>query len=132
MHHSLAKAISCSKSGDAIYLSSGVYNEPLGWLEKDIDIIGMDEEVQLLSNTDAGDVFLFIDCAKTVKLANLTIRATNQLNHLIVVKRGKLQLDRVQLDCNNLTAEKAILIVAKTGSLEKKFTEVINNFSQHD
>ena len=128
MHPCLQKAIVSAKSGDAIYLSSGAYNEPLSWIEKDIEIIGIDNDVELLSHQDSGDIFLFINCELSAKLSNLTIKATHQLNHLIVVKSGRLVLDKCKLDCNKMTMQKTILVVPNAASINmQNHTEVFNH-----
>lgn len=125
-HNSLQQAITTAgTSGDVIFLTEGVYREPLPWLEKDLEIVGVDDDVTILSHVDSGDVLLFVDVPSTLKLTNLTIRATHSLNNLIVVKEGTLVLNRCKLDCANLTTGKAILVADKAVLKVDRFTSVI-------
>lgn len=112
-------------SGDVIFLTEGTYREPLAWLEKDLEIVGIDDDVTILSHVDSGDVLLFVDVPSTLKLTNLTIRASHSLNHLIVAKTGVLVLNRCKLDCASLTTGKAVLVTDKAVLKMDRFTTVI-------
>lgn len=112
MHNSLRKAIGVAHSGDIIYLSSGTYTEPLPWIEKEIEIIGIEENVILQSHQDCGNIFLFINSStSTVKLTNLIIRVECEVAHLIVVKTGRLLLNNCCMDCNNKILLKPIITI---------------------
>jgi len=124
----LEKAIVSAKSGDAIYLAPETYDQPLPWIENDIEIIGTGDKVELLSNKESGEVFLFVNCKSSVKLSNLTIKANHSLKHLIVVKSGRLVLEKCTIDCSQVTLAKPILVLSDGASIEKRdYTEVINN-----
>lgn len=112
VHNSLRKAIGVAHSGDIIYLSSGTYTEPLPWIEKEIEIIGIEENVILQSHQDCGNIFLFINSStSTVKLTNLIIRVECEVAHLIVVKTGRLLLNNCCMDCNNKILLKPIITI---------------------
>ena len=57
LHNSFLKALRCSKSGDSIYLMSGSYTQSLVWIENNIEIYGLDSDVELLTSYDC-EIFL--------------------------------------------------------------------------
>lgn len=124
LHNSLQKAIKVSNSGDCIYITGGIYCYPLSWIEKNIEIIGIDDNVELWSHSECGDVLLFFNTNDTVTLSNLKIKANHSLNHLIVVKCGHLILDFCTLDCNHQT-KKPIFTVAEA-SVQRNHCHITN------
>ena len=124
MHNSLQKAIKVSNSGDCIYVSGGIYCYPFSWIEKNIEIIGIDDNVELWSHNECGDILLFFNSNGTVKLNNLKIKANHSLNHLIVVKSGNLIMDSCTLDCNHQTSKP--LITIGNGKVEQRNCRTIN------
>lgn len=116
-----------ARSGDRIYLTKGVHECLVSWIDDTIELIGLEPEgVELVCNQVIGDVFLFISPTGNLKLTNITVRVGKQLKYLFVVKGGVLTLDNCVLDCNHLVSDQVILAIDNAQVNNLPATLIIN------
>ncbi|KAH7642183.1 SHC binding and spindle associated nessun dorma [Dermatophagoides farinae] len=106
LHDSFPKALSRSKSGDSIYLCAGNHVQKLSWIEKNLEIYGIEPDVKICSSHDCGDLFIFVNVPGTLKISNVTIKAVHPIDQLICLKSGHLILEDCVLDFNQSVMKK--------------------------
>lgn len=106
MHDTFQKALNRSKSGDSIYLCAGNHVQELSWIEKNLEIYGIEPDVKICSSHDCGDLFIFVNVPGKLKISNVTIKAIHQLDQLIFLKSGHLILEDCIIDLNRSVMKK--------------------------
>ncbi|OTF82822.1 hypothetical protein BLA29_000885 [Euroglyphus maynei] len=127
LHDSFQKALSRSKSGDSIYLCAGTHVQELSWIEKNLEIYGIEPDVKICSSHDCGDLFIFVNVTGTLKISNVTIKAIHHFDQLIFLKSGHLILENCVLDFNQSVMTKEPIRKLDDAQLTLINSKIIND-----
>lgn len=121
-HSSLSRALSCAKSGDKIYVMPGLYSSSiLPWIESNIEIIGFggtNDQIVLESGDSVGDIFINCNAEKVV-ITGLTVRASSELQCLVMIHSGFVAFNDCVLDGTHQTRNALIALSKARTEIEK-------------
>ncbi|XP_054164417.1 SHC SH2 domain-binding protein 1-like [Oppia nitens] len=126
-HTSLYSALKYVKSGDKIFITTGVYSCPsLPWIESDIEIHGLGanvDEIVIEAMDSVGDIF--INCnSNRILFSGLSLKSTSELQSLLMIHKGFVILNDVVLDGDHQTRN-ALTVLSKA-KVELENCKIIN------
>lgn len=117
-------------AGDRIYLTKGTYETRVTWIEKPLEFLGLEDDVQLVCDQSIGDVFFFISTTGSVKFANMTIRANKPVKHMFVAQGCVLTLDQCLIDCNNMVTDSVFHCIDNALVCNLPSNQIVNSSTQ--
>lgn len=126
-HNNLSHALTYINSGDKVYVMPGLYScQTLPWIETDIEINGFggpNDQIILESSDSVGDIF--VNCnSKSVAFNGLTLRATSELQCLVMIHSGSVSFTDCVLDGTNQTRN--ALIALSKAKVQIENCKIIN------